>query len=776
MRKMLRIFLAAAVCAVLSGCANGAGSDGDGGYTYTPASYKITYSTEYGTAPSSKTVESGYALTADDLPKLEADSYSFSYWANGSTSGAKVSEDYKVLKDIVLYAVWIKVENISNASEEAKSATNEAKSKLNDYTTNGNVIKLSDGSTFDLTNAETWPDWLKNLIIASKKDDGTYVSYDESLSEIISAAAGTVEEQNAGALDGFVYVDFPEKNSIDLFAFANSIAYHVQIKNRIIKKGDNFATPYSINNNTISLNFDGSSTTMGELSSDKSKITAAGSSKNLVVNKQTEIDVSGKGTGTLDGSVYFSFDGSDFGLFIFNAGRTCLFSYDLPSKTLKSKFTVCGDYTVNGTGVSIDVNGTKETASILTDKTIGWKKGTLTLVSEDNAYEPVVEEDTVYIELPESVGVNELSGKSGSKPVTGDGYTAEDSWSFDETTYTTKWKSIFTNVTYEKIEEYRYSYDSVNKLLYLAKKSMTEIKNGNSETYNSFAEYKRKNSKQSAYMLECEKAEFNSMWGYKYSFEADSSLKLVDSFAGKMPTYTCSFSDFSGGRLTVYATPNGGWDDGIYEFFLSFEEGTNGAFNGPGFYSCGKDNISQKEAGNIRGTYSVEGNTYGKDGLETDLYIGHGSVEYSFSKTTKTTKIENDKDYVIYSNKAGNTVVTEYYEWYRTPNETTYTVMYSGGNYSIVFNKNNKTATVNHSDGTAEIYENFEDIDRIGLSEDFRSYVITEKNDSQEVIAYHVHSGKDGSEKVLVPYKLNLTFTSVPSGVPLTTNKKYTLY
>ena len=68
----------------------------------------ITYSTEKGTAPASKTVDLGYKLTTDDLAPISASGFVFDGWYIGTE---KASVGYAVTKNILLTAKW------SNAGE-----------------------------------------------------------------------------------------------------------------------------------------------------------------------------------------------------------------------------------------------------------------------------------------------------------------------------------------------------------------------------------------------------------------------------------------------------------------------------------------------------------------------------------------------------------------------------------------------------------------------------------------------------------------------------------
>lgn len=63
----------------------------------------VTYSTEHATAPEKLTVTDGTALTAEQLPTLTAEGYTFGGWYDGET---KAEAGYKVTKDVTLTAKW----------------------------------------------------------------------------------------------------------------------------------------------------------------------------------------------------------------------------------------------------------------------------------------------------------------------------------------------------------------------------------------------------------------------------------------------------------------------------------------------------------------------------------------------------------------------------------------------------------------------------------------------------------------------------------------------
>ena len=74
----------------------------------TSSYYTITYETEHGTAPDAKKVLSGTVLTADDLPELTEDGFTFEGWYIG-TSMITPELNYSVTTDVTLTAKWTQV-------------------------------------------------------------------------------------------------------------------------------------------------------------------------------------------------------------------------------------------------------------------------------------------------------------------------------------------------------------------------------------------------------------------------------------------------------------------------------------------------------------------------------------------------------------------------------------------------------------------------------------------------------------------------------------------
>jgi hypothetical protein len=412
-----------------------------------------------------------------------------------------------------------------------------------------------------------------------------------------------------------------------------------------------------------------------------------------------------------------------------------------------SKITISKD---GKTITYTDKNGKEYTGAFAEETTLKSSDG-----SEVKATTKSKTDDSLNVELPASVGVNELAGKS--KTQSDLGY--KETFSFDESYYTyTKDTTVGGGGAVEK-SIYRYSYDSTKKLVYLVK-----IKGiHNDKIWTNAAGYKSKIKFTTNFQVERERVEFSTVQAYKYSFDSNPNGFLTHYFTGSMPTLASFVNDdlsLWGCRLSKNNT---------YLQTLTFTDGTSGTFKG--------------ETG-ITGTYSVEGNAkiYNTDsyplsienwGISRKSKYVSGELIYEVTETKKTEN-ENGEEikYSVYTNKAGNTVVTKYFD---SSDERSYKVTCTDGEYTVKYDESTKKLTVIHSDGTTKTFEN---IKNVYLSEDFSSYMIIDYlSDGYTSKTSHVYSGKDGTEKeTLEKYRINLTFTSVPAGISLTANKTYTLY
>ena len=110
----------------------------------------VTYSTEHATAPEKLTVTDGTALTAEQLPALTAEGYTFGGWYDGET---KAEAGYKVTKDVTLTAKWTKntVTPTPDDGEDDGGNTTEVTKYTVTFSTNGGTEitsqKIESGKT-----------------------------------------------------------------------------------------------------------------------------------------------------------------------------------------------------------------------------------------------------------------------------------------------------------------------------------------------------------------------------------------------------------------------------------------------------------------------------------------------------------------------------------------------------------------------------------------------------------------------------------------------------
>ena len=110
----------------------------------------VTYSTEHATAPEKLTVTDGTALTAEQLPTLTAEGYTFGGWYDGET---KTEAGYKVTKDVTLTAKWTvnTVTPTPDDGEDDGGNTSEATTYTVTFNTNGGTEvasqKIESGKT-----------------------------------------------------------------------------------------------------------------------------------------------------------------------------------------------------------------------------------------------------------------------------------------------------------------------------------------------------------------------------------------------------------------------------------------------------------------------------------------------------------------------------------------------------------------------------------------------------------------------------------------------------
>lgn len=93
MKKLLTALFSIALLIGLTGCGDPA-----------PTFYTITYVSEFGTAPDAISVEEGTVLTAEQLPSISAEGYTFKGWFDGETQAK--ADEYTVTNDVTLTAEW----------------------------------------------------------------------------------------------------------------------------------------------------------------------------------------------------------------------------------------------------------------------------------------------------------------------------------------------------------------------------------------------------------------------------------------------------------------------------------------------------------------------------------------------------------------------------------------------------------------------------------------------------------------------------------------------
>ncbi|MCQ2614115.1 MAG: InlB B-repeat-containing protein, partial [Treponemataceae bacterium] len=83
--------------------------------------FTVTYTTLYGTAPDSITLDYGTALTAEELPVLQNDSHTFTGWF---ANGTEVKTGFAVKENLTLTASWDKTKRTVSFIDEKHPDTN----------------------------------------------------------------------------------------------------------------------------------------------------------------------------------------------------------------------------------------------------------------------------------------------------------------------------------------------------------------------------------------------------------------------------------------------------------------------------------------------------------------------------------------------------------------------------------------------------------------------------------------------------------------------------
>ena len=237
---------------------------------------------------------------------------------------------------------------------------------------------------------------------------------------------------------------------------------------------------------------------------------------------------------------------------------------------------------------------------------------------------------TAYVTLPESVGENQLKGKTWKYQYTdtyGDGSDSwSGTWSFTDTTAT----YTESETDSKRIETYKYSYDANQNLLYLALLSESWTKDGETISWSSVEEYEEQRKKwyeeegeslsdvELKSELEYRKQVFSTRGVREYTIGEDGSLTLKHYFDGKLPTACGIYKSFDEKELTEEYTRGsinidciwlyGSEYDYRYDYYLSFNSEAK-TFSG-NMYSnkiSKDDEFTTTKLGTVTGTYTTEG-------------------------------------------------------------------------------------------------------------------------------------------------------------------------
>ena len=275
---------------------------------------------------------------------------------------------------------------------------------------------------------------------------------------------------------------------------------------------------------------------------------------------------------------------------------------------------------------------------------------------------------TVYATLPESVGENQLKGKTWKRTNTEGDETY--SWSFDETTAT-----YTDSETYRQdINTYKYSYDADQKLLYLALQTQSQSwpDNGATLSWSSAEEYielMKKESEEEGWSvseatmesaLERTNQEFSTRGVRKYTIGDDNSLTLEDYFDGNLPTKCDFYKSFGESELPSEYTSGSislgeiGFNDSdstsySYEYNLSFNSEAK-TFSGKLYSQTRADGEEWSDItklGTLTGTYTTEG--IGTSGCKVTLTFTEIPGGVSVIKANTAYELEMDSDSDTYT-------------------------------------------------------------------------------------------------------------------------------
>ena len=183
-----KFFLSMMAVAVLSSgfvaCSNGDDDDDDD----EPMKYTVSYTSSYGTAPESISVEEGKILTSEQLPDVTVTGVAFGGWYDGETKA--VADTYKVTKDVTLSAKWTKV-SAYYGSYKGSMTVNGVAQEVS-FTVSADSFALTSGHPATYTKVLWLTNDDGNIVVAAQSDSTNTKNGDLSTGNYTTAASNYV--------------------------------------------------------------------------------------------------------------------------------------------------------------------------------------------------------------------------------------------------------------------------------------------------------------------------------------------------------------------------------------------------------------------------------------------------------------------------------------------------------------------------------------------------------------------------------------------------------
>lgn len=209
----------------------------------------------------------------------------------------------------------------------------------------------------------------------------------------------------------------------------------------------------------------------------------------------------------------------------------------------------------------------------------------------------------VSITLPESVGTNELSGTKWEQSDSNYSRTFEFA---DGTATLTEVDAEDSTTTIKYV--YKYTYDSENKLVYLALTTYGGTKGSDSysvsaSSYESDVKNIGDSGGQLSWDIEWTKNLFTTSTIYKYTLE-DSNLTLANYFDGTLPSNAGFYNNDKDLDYYGYLETYDSSSEASYALFPTF---SNGSFSGNLYKEGYDDDGNYEKLGTASGTYTTTG-------------------------------------------------------------------------------------------------------------------------------------------------------------------------